>query len=478
MSSSAASKTLTAAVDVAKWSAASMTRRRPMNCLASAPRLVSHPPDLIRWVRRQGGFVHPKLRIANHGSNGLGVSSDGEISAGTDLISLPGHIPLRLPGYDERCTVLFQLSQQVPEELWAMRLGLKLLQERATTGSFWWPYISNLPETFSVPIFFSGEDIKNLQYAPLVYQVNKRCRFLLDFEKTVGALLENVEQKSHPFSGQDVNASSLGWAMSAVSSRAFRLHSESLSDGQRTNIPMLLPLIDSCNHSFQPHAKIVQQQITGSSDMLVVAEKEIEQDNPITLNYGFLSNDLFLLDYGFVIPSNPYDYVELKYDATLLDAAGMAAGLSSPSFSSPAQWQEEILCQLNLLGDGATLKVSLGGSELVDGRLLAALRVLLVKDKELVQSHNLQSLMALSDEAPLGILVETTALRIIIALCVVALEHFPTKVTQDESVLKGSIPPSMSLAIQFRMQKKLMIIDVMRKLSQRIKMISMRKSHA
>lgn len=52
-----------------------------------------------------------------------------------------------------------------------MKLGLKLLQERAQIGSYWWPYISNLPEAYSVPIFFSGEDIKNLQYAPLLYQV-------------------------------------------------------------------------------------------------------------------------------------------------------------------------------------------------------------------------------------------------------------------------------------------------------------------
>lgn len=53
-----------------------------------------------------------------------------------------------------------------------MKLGLRLLQERARKGSFWWPYISNLPETYSVPIFFPGEDIKNLQYAPLLQQVN------------------------------------------------------------------------------------------------------------------------------------------------------------------------------------------------------------------------------------------------------------------------------------------------------------------
>lgn len=62
--------------------------------------------------------------------------------------------------------------EHLAEELWAMKLGLKLLQERATKVSFWWPYISNLPETYTVPIFFPGEDIKNLQYAPLLYQVS------------------------------------------------------------------------------------------------------------------------------------------------------------------------------------------------------------------------------------------------------------------------------------------------------------------
>jgi hypothetical protein len=57
------------------------------------------------------------------------------------------------------------------DELWAMKLGLRLLQERAKSDSFWWPYIANLPETFTVPIFFPGEDIKNLQYAPILHQV-------------------------------------------------------------------------------------------------------------------------------------------------------------------------------------------------------------------------------------------------------------------------------------------------------------------
>lgn len=363
------------------------------------------------------------------------------------------------------------LASKVPEELWAMKLGLKLLGERAKIGSFWWPYISNLPETYSVPIFFPGEDIKNLQYAPLLYQVNKRCRFLLDFEKEVKNAIGDFNMMDHPFGGQDINASSLGWAMSAVSSRAFRLYGKKSLTGAYSDVPMMLPLIDMCNHSFDPNARIVQEQGEEQPEMLVkvVAEKEIGANDPLLLNYGCLSNDLFLLDYGFVIPSNRYDTIELKYDGALLDAASLAAGVLSPNFSSPAPWQQEILSQLNLYGDTPDLKVTLGGPDLVEGRLLAALRVLLESENESVQKHDLSTLKSISAEAPCGIATEVAAFRTIIALCVIALEHFPTKIMEDESMLKKGVPDTTKLAITFRIQKKSLIVDVMRDLSRRIK---------
>lgn len=249
----------------------SLTRssRRSLACSAAsaaAPRLAPQPPDLVRWVQREGGFVHPALRVSDHPEHGLGVSAaaaDGDIPPGEVLITLPGRLPLRLRRPTGAADdVLVQLAQQVPEELWAMKLGLRLLQERARPDSFWWPYIANLPETFTVPIFFPGDDIKNLQYAPLLHQVNKRCCFLLEFEKKVQWMLDTLPLEHHPFYGQDVNSSSLGWAMSASSSRAFRLHGE---------IPMLLPLIDMCNHSFDPNARIVQEGNVNSSDMSVKA---------------------------------------------------------------------------------------------------------------------------------------------------------------------------------------------------------------
>lgn len=468
--------------------ASSLIHVRPLASAAASAfirpaRLVPQPPDLIKWVRREGGFVHQSVKIAfleeeKPNGLGLGLIASEDIPQGSDLITLPHHIPLRFEAKDDQSSALAHLASHIPEELWAMKLGLRLLQERAKTGSFWWPYISNLPETYSVPIFFPGEDIMNLQYAPLLQQVNKRCRFLLEFDKLVKVALENVNSDGHPFGGQEVDASALGWAMSAVSSRAFRLYGSKRPDGTRVNAPMLLPLIDMCNHSFKANAEIVQEKEASNENMIVkvIAGTQIKQNDPLELNYGCLNNDLFLLDYGFVIPSNPYDCIELKYDPALLDAASMAAGVSSSNFSSPTPWQQQILFQLNLDGDNPDLKVRIGGSELVEDRLLAALRVLLCNDREAVEKQDLDTLKSTTAEAPLGISNEAAVFRTMIALCVIALQHFPTKIMEDESLLKQGVSTTTELAVRYRIQKKSVIVDAMRDITKKVRDLSSKES--
>lgn len=81
--------------------------------------------------------------------------------------------------------------------------------------------------------------------------------------------LETIKLYDHPFGGQDIDASALGWAMSAVSSRAFRLYGTKRPDGTHVDAPMLLPLIDMCNHSFMPNAEIVQEREANNENMLV-----------------------------------------------------------------------------------------------------------------------------------------------------------------------------------------------------------------
>jgi hypothetical protein len=93
------------------------------------------------------------------------------------------------------------------------------------------------------PSFLSaaGSDIEALQYPPVIEQVKMRCRFLLSFAgkdlpEVLSLPLFAEGALAHPFRGQAVDANSLGWAMAAVSSRAFRVHGP-------TKPAALLPLV-------------------------------------------------------------------------------------------------------------------------------------------------------------------------------------------------------------------------------------------
>ena len=80
----------------------------------------------------------------------------------------------------------------------------------------------------------------------------------------------NLEKEDHPFGGQDIDSSALGWAMAAVSSRAFRLYGDKHSENIHEYVLMLLPLIDMCNHSFNPNAKIFQGQHNAENAKMLV----------------------------------------------------------------------------------------------------------------------------------------------------------------------------------------------------------------
>ncbi|GFZ15834.1 hypothetical protein Acr_25g0002430 [Actinidia rufa] len=109
----------------------SLTHFRPLTCAAAAaaaatsssppcPSLrVPHSPDLIKWVRREVGFVHQAVKIAQVDPYGLGLVSSEEIPNGSDLVALPHHVPLKFGSIesdsgDGAYSVLVNLARQVP----------------------------------------------------------------------------------------------------------------------------------------------------------------------------------------------------------------------------------------------------------------------------------------------------------------------------------------------------------------------------
>ena len=79
---------------------------------------------------------------------------------------------------------------------------------------------------------------------------------------------------SNPFNGASVDVNGLGWAFASTTSRAFRASGPSQPGA-------MLPLIDMCNHSFDPNCAISGDSQSGNMGALsVVAQKKINEGEP------------------------------------------------------------------------------------------------------------------------------------------------------------------------------------------------------
>ena len=67
-----------------------------------------------------------------------------------------------------------------------------------------------------------------------------------------------------------------GWAMACVTSRAFRVAGPAKAAS-------LLPLVDMCNHSFQPNARLLRGP-GGAMDL--VAAHDLHPASAVLINYG------------------------------------------------------------------------------------------------------------------------------------------------------------------------------------------------
>ncbi len=178
------------------------------------------------------------------------------------------------------------------------------------------PYVSALPRGFpGVPLFFGREALAAIDYPPVSQQVVKRCRWLSDFSKQVRGrglrgrcyalvlvrrlkallllvplcllipyaaaaplhpgpypmpnahhvllppppachpqVLEGLPgTPEDPFGGCRVDLNAMGWALAAVSSRAFRTRGPA-------HPAAMLPLVDMANHSFDPNVEVLPME--------------------------------------------------------------------------------------------------------------------------------------------------------------------------------------------------------------------------
>jgi histone-lysine N-methyltransferase SETD3 len=457
---------------------------------ASAP-ADTHP--LVAFVREHGGTVDGVRPVAGTDQMGWGLEAERDLPRGHRCIVLPRACQLTFDAAaaaeaEAASQALNSLAQDIPPELWGARLALALLRERARGDtSRWRAYVEALPAAFpGLPLFWRREAVDALDYPPVAEQVNKRCRWLHEYS---AKHLSSPEALA-AFEGKRVDAGGLAWALAAVTSRAFRV-------GGPQQPAALLPLVDLCNHDFEPNAEVSPVKgdggaaggsggsSNGGGALQVVTRRPVKAGEPLLLSYGKLPNDFLLLDYGFVVDNNPHDAVSLRFDAHGLLSAGAAAagvlreqaglggigsGKGSSSSSSPPElldygdelersaYKRRRLAALGLLpggggngnGSAGSLEVALsagmpGGAPVADPRLLAATRLLASRsaaETEGLPDRELGAWARSADDgdaaAPLGNRAnESAALRTLAGVAATALSRFGTTLEEDEAGLRA-----------------------------------------
>lgn len=161
-----------------------------------------------------------------------------------------------------------------------------------------------------------------------------------------------------------------------------------------------------------------------------------------------------------------------------------------PDITVP-KWKQQYLKKLGLQGEGANLEVSLGGSNHVDSRLLAATRVLLANGEAEVQGRSPERLGQLNQ--PLNKENEVAVLRTLSGVASIALSRFSTTEELDEQMLaQGRIlqmpregesadgqvsapvqplTPDMQISVRFRLAKKKLLVAALNGLIDQLKAV-------
>lgn len=240
------------------------------------------------------------------------------------------------------------------------------------------------------------------------------------------------------------DSAAYGWALAACSSRAF------LVRGERA----LVPVIDLGNHRPGAEANCQVRGTLGGSVELVAC-RSIQEGEEVTYCYGDLSNDAFLLDYGFVPSANSHDVVELAWGSgAVLETACATAGMPDELQA----WQRAALRAMWPSGL-EHLTITRDG---VDGNALAACRLAAARDATAFrQAENGRKRLS-----PQG--SETRALKIAAALVAIAMAALPP--APDSADHSGEEHTAdVLLARRFMDEKRALLSEALRQLAGELK---------
>ncbi|KAK3409030.1 hypothetical protein EUGRSUZ_J01148 [Eucalyptus grandis] len=242
--------------------------------------------DFLPWLERKAGAeVSPFLSVGKS-AYGRSLFASKSIRAGDSILKVPFNVEIS--------------PDDLLPEIRSCKVGnvaklaaIVLKEQKMGQDSEWAPYIRCLPqpEEMHSTVFWSDEELEMIKESS-VYQrtIDRKVGMEREF-----SVLRHALDCHLPEVSKDMKFEDFMHACALVESRAWES-----SKGYS-----LVPFADFLNHDGLAKA--------------VLLRDEQKQFSEVLISYGKLSNAVLLLDFGFTIPHNIYDEVQIQFNVPLQD---------------------------------------------------------------------------------------------------------------------------------------------------------------
>eukprot|EP01122_Echinamoeba_exundans_P009648 TRINITY_DN3458_c0_g1_i1.p1 TRINITY_DN3458_c0_g1~~TRINITY_DN3458_c0_g1_i1.p1 ORF type:complete len:504 (+),score=149.31 TRINITY_DN3458_c0_g1_i1:335-1846(+) len=469
----------------------------------------------LKWLRDNKVADVENIKIEQSGEAGLGLFAAKDIKKGQVAFNVPPNIILSTYAVWEhpKLKAFFKKPQIASSE--SLLLMLFLISEQYNSSSFWYPYISMMPKSYTLPFFWTFDDFKFLEGSSLLIPAVWNLISVARYYHTVFMSLAELSYPINPF---EFTWDRFIWAYGTVYTRqnripnmrnadvraaaqkltdallqkvtgldAEQLRKAEAADGSESSEPAaapvaddspyanqeyvmaLIPLFDMCNHEPvndpSPIARGSSEEFDfNNGGMPVRPIKDTKKGEEINIFYGLRHTSDFVLANGFVPQPSNLDAFTLPCrlnQADPLIEAKVAALIGSGHFEALASMPKPASVPVQLVVN----------RNRIQGRTMFFFRVLAAQDEKLLKETKAGRFrnMVENDVAFEDNDTELRALMLYSLRIQQQLNRFPAdRVAELEKKLAGNPaarsaqPPVQKLLAAWLKREELMLNDVLK----------------
>ncbi|GAV63735.1 SET domain-containing protein, partial [Cephalotus follicularis] len=251
--------------------------------------------DFLPWLERKAGAKISSVFSIGKSGYGRSLFASKVIRAGDCILKVPFDMQISVDN------LLPEIKSSLSDDVGnTAKLAIVVLTEqKLAQSSDWAPYISCLPQPGEMhsTIFWNEGELEMIRQSS-VYQetINEKAQIQKKFLSICPAL----ELLPEIFEG--VTFEDFIHAYAIVGSRAW---------GSSKGLT-LIPFADFMNHDGASEAIVLSDEDKQLSE--VIADHDYSPGEEVLIRYGKYSNATLLLDFGFMLPYNVYDQVQIQLD--------------------------------------------------------------------------------------------------------------------------------------------------------------------